>query len=173
VRAPRQSRVDEDVAHAHGLTDRLRDGDDVGEEGELVVIGQQVVLVRALFPHVGDHVLLARVDQGLRARRHAPVHHDDGHVAGEPDHHEEHARHPNVHQTERQQQRVGEREHGGADRELGAGGAVGQGDELDPETEDDEAPPPGSDGFETVEPPAERVAEADGQDDDGEQELHR
>jgi len=170
---PRQSRVHEDVAHAHGLTDRLRDGDDVGEEGELVVLGQQVVLVRALVSKQGEHVLLPRVDQGLRARGHPPVDHDHGHVAGQPDHHEEHAGHPHVHQTEGQQQRVGEREHRRADDEVGAGQAFGQRDELDPETEDDEPPPPRSERFEAVQPPAEEVAEADGQHDDREQELHR
>jgi hypothetical protein len=131
-----------------------------------------VVLVRALSPHVGDHVLLARVDEGLRARRHTPVRHDHGHVAGEPDHHEEHAGHPNVHQGERQQQRVGEREHGRADHEVGARSAVGERDELDPQTKDDEPPPPRSERFEAIQPPAEQIAEEDGQEDDGEQQLH-
>ena len=132
-----------------------------------------MVLVRALVLQVHEHVLLTRIDQGLRARRHPAVHHDHGHVAREPDHHEEHAGHPNVHQPERDQQRVREREHRRADREVGAGHALGQRDELDPETEDDEPPPPRPDRFEAVEPPAEHVAEADGQQDDGEQQLHR
>jgi hypothetical protein len=132
-----------------------------------------VVLLLALVPQVGEDILLARIDQGLRACWHAPVDHDHGHVAGQPYHHEQHAGHPNVHQTEGQQQRVGERERGGADHEVGAGQALGQVDELDPETEDDEPPPPRSERFEAVQTPAEEVAEADGQHDDGEQKLHR
>jgi len=170
---PDQPHVHEDVAHAHRLTDRLRDGDHVGEERELVVVGQQVVLVRPLVLQEREDVILTRVDQGLRARRHPAVHHDHGHVAREPDHHEEHPGHPNVHQPERDQQRVGDREHRGADREVGSGHAFGQRDELDPETEDDQPPPPRPDGFEAVEAPAEHVAEPDGQQDDGKQQLHR
>jgi hypothetical protein len=170
---PRQPRVDEDVAHAHGLTDRLRDGDDVGEEGELILIGQQVVLLLWLVPQRGEHGLLARVDQGLRARRHAPVHQDHGHVAGQSDHHQGHARHPNVDQAERQQKRVRQREHRGSDREVDADDTLGQRDELDAESQEDEPPPPGSERFEAVHPPTEEVPEADGQHEDGEQELHR
>jgi len=170
---PRQPRVDEDVPHAHGLTDRLRDGDDVGQEGELVVIGEQVVLLLWLVPQGGEHGLLARVDQGLRARRHAPVYQDHGHVACQPDHHQEHARHPNVHQAERQQERVRQREHRGSDHEVDAGDTLGQRDELDAESQEDEPPPARAERFEAVHPPTEEVAEADGQHDDGEQELHR
>jgi len=109
----------------------------------------------------------------LRARRHAPVDQDHGHVAGQPDHHQEHAGHPNVHKGERQQERVGERERRRADHEVDAGDAAGERDELDPEPQEDQPPPPGSERFESVQPPAEEVAEADGQHDDGEQELHR
>ena len=155
------------------MADRLRDGDHVGEERELILVRQQVVLVRPLVPQVGEHVLLTRIDQGLRARRHAAVHHDHGHVAGEPEHHEDHAGHPNVHQPEREQERVGQREHGRADHEVGAGGAFGERDELDREPQDDEPPPPRAERFEPVQPPAEQVAEADGHKDDGEQQLHR
>jgi len=132
-----------------------------------------VVLVGALVPQGIEHVLLARVGQRLGARRHAAIDHDDREVARQADQHEGHARHPDVHRGERDEQRVRDREHRGPHDQVGASGPFGQRDELDRQTGDHQAPPPRAKGLEPLEAPAEQVSQVDREQDDGEQQLHR
>jgi len=127
-----------------------------------------VLLGVALLLEVGEHVLLARIDQGLRAGRHPAVHGDHREVAGQADHHQEHPGHPNVHERERDEKRVRERQDRRADDQIGSTGALGQRDELDPQAQDHETPPARPERFEPVQAPAEQVPEEHRDDDDGE-----
>lgn len=170
---PDEPGVDEDVADAHGLTDRLRHGDHVRQERQVVLVREQVMLVRAGRLQGLEHVPLTGVDQRLRARRHASVHRDDREVARETDQNEHHPRHADVRRRERDEEGVRQREHARPNHEVAARRPLREGDELDPEPDDHQSPPPRAKRLESAQAAAEQVAEIDGEQDDGEQQLHR
>jgi len=131
-----------------------------------------MVLLGAHLLQVREHVLLARIDQGLRAGRHPAVHGDHREVAGQADHHQEHPGHPNVDERERDEERVGDRQDRRPDDEIGSTGAFRQRDELDAQAEDHESPPPRPERLEPVQASAQDIPDEHGDDDDGEQQLH-
>jgi hypothetical protein len=152
--------------------DRSPDRDDVGERREDVVLGHQVVLRRALRDKEFEHVRLTRAHEGVLAYRHASVRRDDGRVQCESEQHERHPRELEVESGEREEERVGARQHRDAHREIRAGAPIGQRYELEREPGDHESPPAQPQLFEASEPSSEGEADEHCNDDGGEEEDH-
>jgi len=93
---PHGSRVGEEVAEAHGLVDRRRDRDGVGQEHQLVLVRCEVMLRVGSAPQVGQGVRLARRDERVMGHRHPLVHGDHDEVEPQPDQDQRETRQPAV-----------------------------------------------------------------------------
>jgi hypothetical protein len=80
---------------------------------------------------LGDQLGLPGIAQRIGAHRHAAVRSDHDEVGRQPEQHQRHPRHSDVHGSERKEQQIGGDENGRPNDQVPAATSLGEGDELE------------------------------------------